>query len=180
MMGGNKTPAHFFGGESITILAIDQSSTKSGYAIFKDSKLSEKGLINLSKIKKDPESRFRLMCIGLNGLIVDSAPDYVVFENVSMQSNPVTLILLARIQGVIIKTCIDRNLTYTIYDPSSWRKILSFNQSRGVKREELKQQAIQYVHDTFALDELEDVAEAICIGHAFVIHNTKTEGNLHG
>ena len=50
--------------------------------------------------------------------------------------------------------------------PSQWRKALSYRQGPKVKREELKQQSLDYVKKHFRLDVCEDQAEAICINDA--------------
>lgn len=158
------------------ILSIDQATIKSGYALYEKNKnieifeLEEYGIINVSK-EKESEKKFSAMCQGIKQLILDFKPDHVIFEDVSLQTNPSTLILLARLQGAIIQTLLDYNITYDIYKPSTWRKTLGFNQGRGVKRKELKVQAIDYVKGKFNLDVEEDVCEAICIGMAYIKTN---------
>lgn len=87
-----------------------------------------------------------------------------------MQSNIGTAILLARLQGVIIGTCLDCKILFDFYKPSSWRKVLQFNQGKDVKRHELKRQAKQYVVRTFHVQTSEDQSEAICIGWAHILN----------
>lgn len=111
------------------------------------------------------------MCEKLNELIINSKPDYVILEDVALQSNPLTLTTLARIQGAIIQSLLICNIPYSIYKPSSWRKMLCFNQGRGIARKELKKQAIQYVKNKFNIDVKEDICEAICIGQAYIKSN---------
>ena len=108
------------------------------------------------------------MCTELHKLIKENSPDYVVLEDVALQSNPATLTTLARIQGAIIQSLLICKIPYSIYKPSSWRKILCFNQGRGVIRKQLKIQAIKYVKDNFNIDTKEDICEAICIGQAHI------------
>lgn len=93
-------------------------------------------------------------------------PDKVVMEEVAQQSNPLTLKLLARIQGVIIGFCAAHNIDTYIVEPSKWRSMLEFKQGSGVKRAELKEQAMQHVKDIYQLDLSEDCCESICIGEA--------------
>ena len=154
------------------ILSIDQSSVKTGYAVYEDNKLIKFDIINLSKTK-DLQYRFNSMCQELHKLIQFINPDYVVFEDVSLQNNPSTLTKLARIQGAIIQSLLIYKIPYSIYKPSSWRKILCFNQGRGVARKELKQQAFKYVKDKFNIETKEDICEAICIGFAFIKEGIK-------
>ena len=150
------------------ILSFDQATKKTGYAIFLGNSLQTYGLIDMSKYEA-PGERFQHMCVQIACFIRDVQPDFVIFEDVSMQSNIATTILLARLQGVIIGTCLDCNIMFDIYKPSSWRKVLCFDQGKGVKRESLKNQAKQYVFNTFGVAATEDQSEAICIGWAHII-----------
>lgn len=150
------------------LLSFDQSTTRTGYAIFIDGSLQTYGLIDMSK-HSVPEQRFQHMCAHIIRFIQETQPDFVVFEDVSMQSNIGTAILLARLQGVIIGTCLDCKILFDFYKPSSWRKVLQFNQGKDVKRNELKRQAKQYVVRTFHLQASEDQSEAICIGWAHIL-----------
>ena len=109
------------------------------------------------------------MIKALHNQIVSNNVDFVVFEDVSLQTNVSTLILLAQIQGAIINTCVMNNICYSVYKPTLWRRILSFRQGRNVKRPELKQQEKDFVFNKYNLKLKEDLCDAICIGEAFII-----------
>lgn len=147
------------------ILAFDQSTKISAYSIFIDGKYVEVGVIDLHKMK-DTSERVRAMGVELCKIIEKYNPDKIVMEEVAQQSNPLTLKLLARIQGVIIGFCAAHNISTYIVEPSKWRSMLEFKQGSGVKRAELKEQAIQHVKDAYRLDLSEDCCESICIGEA--------------
>ena len=147
------------------ILAFDQSTKISAYSLFVDGKYIEVGVIDLHKMK-DTSERVRAMGVELCKVIEKYNPDKVVMEEVAQQSNPLTLKLLARIQGVIIGFCAAHNINTYIVEPSKWRSMLEFKQGSGVKRAELKEQAIQHVKNTYQLDLSEDCCESICIGEA--------------
>lgn len=147
------------------VLNFDQSTKLSAYSLFVDGKYQESGYIDLHKIK-DTSERVRAMGVELCKTIEKYSPDQVVIEEVAQQSNALTLKLLARIQGIIIGFCAAHNIETYIVEPSKWRSKLHFKQGSGVKREELKTQAIQYVKDIYDLDLSEDECEAICIGDA--------------
>lgn len=147
------------------ILSLDQASVVTGFAVFDNKTLVNYGTINLNKVPK--EKRFDEMVEKIGKLIKDVRPDSIVFEEVSLQSNPKTLTKLARIQGAIILYCAEIKCPYAIYEPSSWRKTLGFVQGRNIHRDDLKKQAIKYVADTFNIENIEeDACEAICIGVA--------------
>lgn len=147
------------------ILAFDQSTKVSAYSCFIDGEYVECGCIDLHKIK-DTTERIRAMGVELCKTIETYNPDKVVIEEVAQQSNALTLKLLARIQGIIIGFCAAHNIETYIMEPSKWRSTLKFKQGAGVKREELKSQAIKHVKDKYNLDLSEDSCEAICINEA--------------
>lgn len=148
-----------------TVLAFDQSTKLSAYSYWTDGKYVESGYIDLHKIK-DTSERVRAMGVELCKVIETYHPEKVVIEEVAQQSNALTLKLLARIQGIIIGFCAAHNIETYIVEPSKWRATLHFHQGAGVKREELKAQAICYVKDEYGLDLIEDECESICIGAA--------------
>lgn len=131
-------------------------------------------MIDISK-EKNLERRFKVMCQKISNVIRTVRPDHVVFEQVSMQTNASTLITLARIQGAIMQTLYEQDIAFTIYSPSSWRKLLKFTQGCGITRKELKQQALDYVRSNYQIETTEDTAEAICIGSAFLIDPNKKD-----
>lgn len=149
----------------LKILAFDQSTKISAHSIFINGRYIECGVIDLHKMK-DTSERVRAMGVELCKTIEKYNPDKVIIEEVAQQSNPLTLKLLARIQGVIIGFCAAHNIDTYIVEPSKWRSTLHFHQGAGIKREELKSQAIKHVKDAYGLEVTEDECEAICINEA--------------
>lgn len=149
----------------MTILALDQSTKLTGWAVYKDKKCTKSGSIDLTN-NENPAERMVQMCEAVANVVKKTKPNFLVMEGLAYQRNAATLIELAQLQGVIIGTCLDNQIEFYIYPPSSWRKELGFKQGAGVKRTDLKQQAMDYVKETTGRDEPEDVAEAICIGAA--------------
>lgn len=147
------------------ILAFDQSTKISAYSLFVDGKYVECSTIDLHKMK-DTSERVRAMGVELCKIIEKYNPDKIVMEEVAQQSNALTLKLLARIQGIIIGFCAAHNIDTYIIEPSKWRSTLHFKQGSGVKREELKAQAITHVKDVYKLEPSEDECESICINEA--------------
>ena len=147
------------------ILSFDQSTKISAYAVFIDGEYVENGVIDLHKVK-DTSDRIRAMGVELGKIINKYSPNIVVLEEVAQQSNPLTLKLLARIQGVIIGYCAANDIETYIVEPSKWRSALHFRQGSGVKRQELKGQAIRHVKDVYGLELSEDICEAMCINEA--------------
>lgn len=125
-------------------------------------------LIDLEKERVNIPERIYVMADRICGFILKNKPDCVVLEDVAMQSNPATLILLSRLQGAIIGCCRVNKIPYDILKPPNWRKALGFKQGQGIKRPELKKQAVEYVRNNYGLKLKDDVCEAICIGRAFL------------
>lgn len=147
------------------ILSFDQSTRVSGWSLFEDGCYVNSGVIDLHKIK-DTEERSKQMAVEICRVIESNKPDCVVIEEVQQQSNVSTVIKLARIQGVAIGFCAAHNIELYILTPSKWRSVLSYKQGPKVKREQLKQQSLDFVRKNFGLELIEDEAEAVCINEA--------------
>lgn len=152
------------------ILATDQSTTRSGWAVFIDGKYDHSGVIDKHKIK-DSETRFKEMYEGIHDLIVAENPDIVVLENTQAQGGNMAIYkLLCQLQGAIMGMCYAKTIRFYVMAPTQWRKILKFQQGPKVKREELKRQSMEYAK-RFGIEDSEDQAEAACIGSAYIINN---------
>ena len=99
--------------------------------------------------------------------------DYVIIEDTVLQRSPATMKQLSQLQGVVIGYCIEHGIPYDVYHPTSWRKLLEFEQGKGTKREQLKQQSQQFVEDTYQISVSDDESDAICIGLAYIKKNFK-------
>ena len=106
------------------------------------------------------------MSVEICKVIEDCKPEVTIIEEVQQQSNVSTVIKLARIQGVAIGFCAAHNIDLHILTPTRWRSALEYQQGPGVKREQLKQQSLDFVKNNFKLELIEDEAEAICINEA--------------
>lgn len=148
------------------ILSIDQSTIKSGWSLSFNGKIEFYGTIDLHKVK-DSHDKFHQMCMSIHNLIKDNKCDVVVIEDVAMQTNIKTAILLSRLQGSIIQSCLMLDEPYFIITPTQWRKSIGLKQGR-VKREELKAQAIEYANTYLGKTDIpEDCAESICMNIAY-------------
>lgn len=149
------------------ICVFDQSSKRTGYAIFQDSTLVHWGLLDYSN-NDDSSARIELMSKSIASIIEQTKPDKVVFEDVNQRNNVKILITLSRLQGMIMFSCYENQTKFTIYSPTTWRKIIGIKQGSKIKRECLKEQAINFVHKNYDLRVNDDIAESICIGAAYL------------
>lgn len=148
------------------ILAFDQSSQITGYFVCESESYVSHGKIDLHK-DKDTDHRIQTMEASIFDLIDQCRPDTVVIEDTVLQRSPATLRMLAQLQGAIMGYCFAAGIpVHTLY-PTTWRKTLGMKQGSKIKREELKQQAIDYVRNKYKIDVSSDEADAICIGLAY-------------
>lgn len=160
------------GGINLKVLSMDQSTTRSGWAVFVNDKYDHSGVVDKHTIK-DSEERFKKMYEGIHDLIVTENPDLVVLENTQAQGgNMAVYKLLCQLQGAIMGMCYAKGIKFYVMAPTQWRKILQFSQGPKVKREELKRQSIEYAK-IFGIDGSEDRSEAACIGAAYIVNNAE-------
>jgi Holliday junction resolvasome RuvABC endonuclease subunit len=152
------------GGIVVRVLSCDQSTRCTGYAVFEDGKYIESGVINMNKSKLETDKRSFEMAKELWKIIKKYKPQVLIIEDVQQQSSAKTMIILARLSGMIIGYAEAHNVDVHIITPSQWRSMLDFKLGAGVKRQELKQQSIDYVKETYGIDVPEDEAEAIALG----------------
>ena len=148
------------------VVSFDQASKISGWSYWENSKYISSGTIDLSKSKDTTDERAKKMGLAICDKISELKVDRVFIENVQQQSGVATVILLARIQGMIIGWCYAHSIQVDVLAPTQWRAALEYRQGPGVKRSELKKQSEDYVLEHLDLDSLsEDENEAICIGY---------------
>lgn len=148
------------------VLSFDQSTRVSGWSYFEHGQYVTSGVIDLSKSKLETDKRSFEMAKELWKIIKKYKPEHLILENVQQQSSVNTVIILARLAGMIIGYAEAHNIQTHILLPSQWRKMLGYSQGAKVKRQELKQQSIDYVKKHLKLDLSEDECEAICINEA--------------
>lgn len=145
------------------VLSLDQSTRKSGFALFEDGQYICSGVVDMSKSKLDTYDRSFEMAKELWKAIKKYKPDRLIIEDVQNQSNTNTVIILSRLQGMIIGYAEAHKVHTNILLPSQWRKALGYHQGSKVKRAELKQQSVDYVKEHFGIEASEDEVEAIAI-----------------
>lgn len=152
------------------ILALDQSSHTTGYAIFEAGVLVTSGTFTVS----NPDIGDRLVEIRqkVEKLIDENGVDEVAFEDIQLQSNVpnnvVTYKVLSEVLGVIQEFCAERDIPYTIVHSQTWKAALKI---KGKTRPEQKKNAQQFVQTTYNLKVSQDESDAICIGTYMMKNN---------
>lgn len=148
------------------VLSIDQSTRCTGWACFIGGIYLDSGIIDMSKSKLETNERSFEMAKSIWKVIKKFKPTHLILEDVQQQSNAKTMIILARLSGMVIGYAEAHGVKTHILQPAKWRAALSYSQGSKVKRAELKQQSIDYVKEHFNLDLTEDECEAIAEGIA--------------
>lgn len=145
------------------LLAIDQASVTSGYAVFKDGKLVDYGKFTFN----DDVIAERLVKIRakVQELIKEYDIDEVAFEDIQMQGNVAnnvqTFKVLSEVFGVVSETLQEMKMKYTVVMAGTWKSTLGI---KGRTRPEQKRNAQEYVLNTYGVKAIQDVCDAICIG----------------
>lgn len=155
------------------LLALDQASRTSGYAIFEDDKLIDFGTFTYD----DTDIGVRLHKIRnkVDSLICDNNIDKVVFEDIQLQGNVAnnvqTFKTLAEVFGVIYELVTALNINHEAVLSSSWKSTLNI---KGRTRPEQKKNAQNWVVDTYGVKPSQDASDAICIGAHALRHSGET------
>lgn len=141
------------------LLALDQASRTSGFAVFEDGKLIKYGKFTFG----DSDFGIRLMKIRnkVKSLIDEFEIDKVVFEDIQLQDNVDTFKKLAEVFGVIFELVTELDIPHEAILASSWKSTLKI---KGAKRPEQKKNAQLWVVNNYNIKPTQDECDAICIG----------------
>lgn len=142
------------------LLALDQASRTSGWAIFEDGALLESGTFTFS----DQNIGQRLVKIKnkVLQLVNDYDIDEVIFEDIQMQGGNVTTYkALAEVFGVLSEALEENNIPNSAVLAVTWKSKLGI---KGSRRDEQKRNAQKFVQDKYDLKVSQDESDAICIG----------------
>ena len=148
------------------VMSVDQSTRCSGYCLVEDNEYICSGVIDMSKSELETSERSFEMAKAIWKLIKKYKPEYLVIEDVQNQNSTKTVIILARLQGLILGYAEAHGVKTHILAPSVWRRELNYSQGPKVKRVELKKQSADYVKDKYNINVSEDENEAIAINDA--------------
>lgn len=145
------------------LLALDQASKCTGWAIFEDGELKSYGKISLD----DPNTDIRLVQLrqGIQTLVADYNIDEVIFEDIQQQNNVAnnvqTFKVLAEVYGVVSELLQEIHIPHSTVLAASWKSTLGI---KGRTRAEQKKNAQLYVEQNYGIHVIQDIADAVCIG----------------
>ena len=154
------------------VLALDQASKVTGFAIFDNGKLVKYG--SFSTQASDDIERFAIIKEWLVSMINNWHPDHIGIEGIQFQEEGsgqkmgVTVFqTLARLQGILMLTCHEAKIPYTVCPTNTWRHACGVKgRSRTDKKRSMQLLAKQWYDVTISDDE----ADAIGIGYYLTNH----------
>lgn len=154
------------------ILALDSSTTSTGYSVFENDSLVSYGVIDLKSIE-NTEKRITKMINSIYALCTDVKPDVVVTELTVVVRNAQAQRNLTIILGAVFGFCCAHNIRYSSLRPTEWRKLIS-EEKKPRKREELKIWSKRKVEELFDVRKInDDISDAILLGLAYIRKNAK-------
>lgn len=145
------------------LLALDQASRVSGWAVFEDGKLIE--FNKFSATQADVGDRLHFIRKEVLALINKFDIDEVVFEDIQLQSNiannVATFKALAEVFGVLHELFVELKIPRTAVLSTVWKSSLGI---KGKDRPAQKKAAQEWVTSTYGLKPSQDECDAICIG----------------
>lgn len=145
------------------LLALDQASKCTGWAIFENGELKSYGKISLD----DPNTDTRLVQLrqSIQTLVADYNIDEVIFEDIQQQNNVAnnvqTFKVLAEVYGVVSELLQENHIPHSTVLAASWKSTLGI---KGRTRAEQKKNAQLYVEQNYGIHVIQDIADAVCIG----------------
>ena len=173
--------------DCIRVLALDQATKTTGWAIFDGNTVIKFGTITFDKGEAD--ERINQIENWLLSMLAIWRPDRVVLEDIQLQPqksqrnwehddgnsimNVLTYKSLAWLQGVLINCLFKNEIKYELVPPAVWREDSHIT---GKYRADKKKSAQLKVKEWFDLNVSNDEADAICIGkYAAAAVKRKTE-----
>lgn len=158
------------------VLAIDGSTKSTGWAFFNNRKLVDSGVIcakNTNVLDRIP-----IIVNGLLQILSKYDPDEIIMEEVipeDVNHNQVTFKSLIYLQAMTVLAFHSRGKVINFYTASEWRAKCGIQTGRGIKRDTVKAADIKFVLDNYSIETNDDIADAICIGHAYTHQTAITE-----
>lgn len=147
----------------IRVLALDQATHNTGWAIFDDKQLVQCGVAKTKGMEEI--DRLKEIRDWFVSMINQWKPDYIGIEGIQYQANQnssvTTFQVLARLQGVLMITAKDFEMPLKICPTNTWRAHCGV---KGRARTDKKNSMKKLIKDWFDMNVSDDIADAIGIG----------------
>ena len=153
------------------ILALDQASRTSGYAIFQEGRLIASGTFTYD------DSDFSLRLVKIRNKVISLIEEYnitkILLEDIQLQgqtNNVTTYKALAEVLGVLEELARELNIPHELVHSQTWKSTLGI---KGRDRATQKRNAQAFITEVYGLKVSQDQSDAICIGTHY-INSTKS------
>lgn len=147
----------------IRVLALDQATHNTGWAVFDDKQLVQCGVASTKS--KEEIDRLREVRDWFVSMINQWKPDYIGIEGIQYQANQnssvTTFQVLARLQGVLMITAKDFEMPLKICPTGTWRSHCGV---KGRARADRKNSMKKLIKEWYDMNVNDDIADAIGIG----------------
>lgn len=151
------------------ILALDQASRTSGYAIFQEDKLIASGTFTYD------DDNFSLRLVKIRNKVISLIEQYninqILLEDIQLQgqtNNVETYRKLAEVRGVLSELACEMKIPHEIIHSQTWKSTLGI---KGRDRATQKRNAQAYVAQTYDKKVSQDESDAICLGAHYILNN---------
>ena len=155
------------------ILGLDQATKRSGFSLFDGKELITFGTFDASGANE--AERIHDVRMWLISLIDNWEPDLIGIEGIQYEQNfgVTTFQALARLQGVVIETCLEKNIPFEVAATNTWRAHCGV---KGKTRSDKKASMQRLIKEWFDITIDDDSADAIGIGKYIAeTHQKRTE-----
>jgi len=153
------------------LLAIDQATTKTGYALYNEGKLEKYGKVEFEGTAIERIAQVKNWLDKMIGVLtVDGSELEVVLEDIQLQKDVVTFKTLSWLQGTLLVLLQEKHIKVRVYFSTSWKSTCGV---KGKNRGEQKRNAQKYVVDAFNIKATQDEVDAICLGKHAVTEDDK-------
>lgn len=158
------------------ILAFDQASITSGWAVFDDTKLITYGKWSSDGARST--ERIAQTKYWIASMIEKFKPDEVIFEDIQLQKfgeggeAVLTFKKLAHLQGVLKNYCYEKGMPYQVIPSATWR---AHSEIKGRARTDKKKSAQLKIKNLYDVHVTQDEADAILLGKYAADMHTKTK-----
>lgn len=160
------------------LLALDQASRVSGWAVFYDNKLEASGKFTADN--DDIGERLYFIRTKIKELIDKYDINEVAFEDIQLQGNVTnnvqTFKVLAEVFGIVYELVTELKIPHTAVLSGTWKSTLGI---KGRTRPEQKRNAQAFVQETYGIKCTQDESDAICIG-THMVKNLKAANEGDG
>lgn len=150
----------------MVVVGIDASTNKTGICLFQEGKYIKHTLIDCHK-EKNAMKRIPMMANRICKYLDEiGCIDVIIMEKSILKTNIDTVQKLSNLAGAIMLYAYQNNIKFEHPTPPEWRKKIGLEQSKNVKREVLKLEAIKAVEQEYGLSLTDDEAESVLLARS--------------